>query len=139
MKPYTSENLRNVAIIAHGGAGKTSLAEAMLFNGGSTDRLGSVDNGNSVLDSEPEEIKRKITLTSAIHHLDWQGKHINVIDTPGYANFIVDTKASLRVAGGAVVIVSAISGVKDTGLVVTMVFIINSGDVFGGCCVKSTL
>ena len=112
MKPYTSENLRNVAIIAHGGAGKTSLAEAMLFNGGSTARLGSVDNGTSVLDSEPEEIKRKITLTSAIHHLDWQGKHINVIDTPGYANFIVDTKACLRVAGGAVVIVSAISGVK---------------------------
>ncbi|MCD6429689.1 MAG: elongation factor G [Deltaproteobacteria bacterium] len=112
MNPYTSENLRNVAIIAHGGAGKTSLAEAMLFNGGSTARLGSVDNGTSVLDSEPEEIKRKITLTSAIHHLDWQGKHINVIDTPGYANFIVDTKACLRVAGGAIVIVSAISGVK---------------------------
>ncbi len=112
MKPYTSENLRNVAIIAHGGAGKTTLAEAMLFNGGSTDRLGSVDNGTSVLDSEPEEIKRKITLTSAVHHLDWEGKHINVIDTPGYANFIVDTKACLRIAGGAVVIVSAISGVK---------------------------
>ncbi len=112
MKPYTSENLRNVAIIAHGGAGKTTLAEAMLFNGGSTARLGSVDTGTSVLDSEPEEIKRKITLTSAVHHFDWQGKHINVIDTPGYANFIVDTKACLRVAGGAVVIVSAISGVK---------------------------
>ncbi len=112
MKPYTSENLRNVAIIAHGGAGKTSLAEAMLFNSGSTARLGSVDNGTSVLDSEPEEIKRKITLTSAIHHFDWQGKHINIIDTPGYANFIVDTKACLRVTGGAVVIVSAISGVK---------------------------
>ena len=112
MKPYTSENLRNVAIIAHGGAGKTSLAEAMLFNGGSTDRLGSVDAGTSVLDSEPEEIKRKITLTSAVHHFDWQGKHVNVIDTPGYANFIVDTKACLWVAGGAVVIVSAISGVK---------------------------
>ncbi len=112
MKPYTSENLRNVAVIAHGGAGKTSLAEAMLFNGGSTSRLGSVDNGTSVLDSEPEEIKRKITLSSAIHHFDWKGRHVNVIDTPGYANFIVDTKSCMRVAGGAVVIVSAISGVK---------------------------
>jgi elongation factor G len=112
MKPYLSEDLRNVAIIAHGGAGKTSLAEAMLFNGGSTSRLGSVDNGTSVLDSEPEEIKRKITLTSAIHHFDWQGRHVNLIDTPGYANFIYDTKSSMRVAGGAVVIVSAISGVK---------------------------
>lgn len=112
MKPYTSENLRNVAIIAHGGAGKTSLAEAMLFNGGSTSRLGSVDSGTSVLDSEPEEIKRRITLTSAIHHFDWKGRHVNVIDTPGYANFIVDTKSCMRVAGGAVVIVSAISGVK---------------------------
>jgi len=112
MKPYTSENLRNVAIIAHGGAGKTSLAEAMLFNGGSTSRLGSVDNGTSVLDSEPEEIKRRITLTSAIHHFDWKGRHVNLIDTPGYANFIYDTKSCMRVAGGAVVIVSAISGVK---------------------------
>jgi len=112
MKPYLSEDLRNVAIIAHGGAGKTSLAEAMLFNGGSTSRLGSVDNGTSVLDSEPEEIKRKITLSSAIHHFDWQGRHVNLIDTPGYANFIYDTKSSMRVAGGAVVIVSAISGVK---------------------------
>ena len=112
MKSYTSENLRNVAIIAHGGAGKTSLAEAILFNGGSTDRLGSVDSGTSVLDSEPEEIKRKITLSSSVHHCDWQGRHLNIIDTPGYANFIVDTKACLRVTGGAVVIVSAISGVK---------------------------
>ncbi len=112
MKPYTSENLRNVAIIAHGGAGKTSLAEAMLFNGGSTSRLGSVDSGTSVLDSEPEEIKRKITLNSAIHHFDWKGRHVNIIDTPGYANFIYDTKSCMRVAGGVVVIVSAISGVK---------------------------
>ncbi len=112
MKAYKSEDIRNVAIIAHGGAGKTTLAEAMLFTAKTTDRLGSVDQGTSVLDYEPEEIKRNITISSSIHHLDWQGKHVNIIDTPGYANFITDTRSCMRVAGGAILIVSAISGVK---------------------------
>ncbi|MBW1645491.1 MAG: elongation factor G [Deltaproteobacteria bacterium] len=112
MKAYQSDDIRNVAIIAHGGAGKTTLAEAMLFTAKATDRLGSVDQGTSVLDFEPEEIKRNITISSAFHHFDWQGKHINIIDTPGYANFIMDTRACMRVAGGALLIVSAISGVK---------------------------
>ncbi|MBN2332895.1 MAG: elongation factor G [Deltaproteobacteria bacterium] len=112
MKAYQSEDIRNVAIVAHGGAGKTTLAEAMLFTAKTTDRLGSVDQGTSVLDYDPEEIKRNITISSAFHHCDWQGKHINIIDTPGYANFIVDTRSCMRIAGGAILIVSAISGVK---------------------------
>jgi elongation factor G len=103
---------RNISIIAHGGAGKTSLAEAMLFNAKAIDKLGKVDDGTSHLDFEPEEIKRKITISAAIHHYDWDGFRVNLIDTPGYSNFLTETRDSLRVVGGAVVILSAISGVK---------------------------
>lgn len=106
------ERKRNISIIAHGGAGKTSLAEAMLFNAGAVERLGKVDDGTSHLDFEPEEQKRKITVSAAMHHYDWDGCRVNVIDTPGYSNFLTETRDSLRVVGGAVVILSAISGVK---------------------------
>lgn len=106
------EKKRNISIIAHGGAGKTSLAEAMLFNAGAIDRLGRVDDATSHLDFEPEEQKRKITISAALHHYDWAGHRINLIDTPGYSNFLTETRDSLRVVGGAVVILSAISGVK---------------------------
>jgi len=103
---------RNLSIIAHGGAGKTSLAEAMLFAAGAIERLGRVDDGTSHLDFEPEEQKRKITISAALHHYDWNGFRVNLIDTPGYSNFLTETRDSLRVVGGAVVILSAISGVK---------------------------
>ncbi len=105
-------NKRNISIIAHGGAGKTSLSEAMLFNAGATDRLGRVDDETSVLDYEPEEHKRKISISAAVHHYDWSGSRVNLIDTPGYSNFLTETRDALRVTGGAVVILSAISGVK---------------------------
>jgi elongation factor G len=107
-----AEQLRNVALIAHGGSGKTSLAEAMLFNGKSTTRLGKVDDGTSNFDYEPEEIKRHSTLSTAFHHAKWKKNKINIIDTPGDDNFLSDTKFSLDAADGAVVVISAISGVK---------------------------
>ncbi|OGP32300.1 MAG: translation elongation factor G [Deltaproteobacteria bacterium GWC2_42_11] len=103
---------RNVAIIAHSGAGKTTLAEAVLFNAKATDKLGRVDDGSSMLDFEPEEIKRKITLSAKVHHYEWDKYSVNIIDTPGYSNFIPETENCLTVVGGAVVILSAISGVK---------------------------
>ncbi|MBI5885458.1 MAG: elongation factor G [Deltaproteobacteria bacterium] len=103
---------RNVAVIAHSGAGKTSLAEAMLFDAGAVPRLGRVDDATSVFDSEPEERKRKITVSSAMHPCDWDGYRLNLIDTPGYSDFLYDTEMALAVAAGAVVILSAISGVK---------------------------
>ena len=103
---------RNMSIVAHGGAGKTTLAEAILYNAKVTDRPGSVDAGTSILDFEPEEQKRKITISAAIHHYDWAGHRVNIIDTPGYSNFLTETRDALRIAGGAVVILSAISGVK---------------------------
>jgi elongation factor G len=112
MAKYDTAKLRNIGIVAHGGAGKTSLAEAILFTSGMTDRLGRVDDGTSNLDYEPEEVKRKITMTSSLHHCEWKEHPLHIIDTPGYGNFIADTRACMRALGGAVVILSSISGVK---------------------------
>ncbi|MDY7032876.1 MAG: elongation factor G [Thermodesulfobacteriota bacterium] len=112
MKKIEILKLRNIGIVSHGGAGKTSIAEAMLFNAKMTERLGSVDNGTSVMDYEPEEMKRKITISSSVHHLDWDKHKINIIDTPGDANFSNDTKNSLRVADGAVIVIDATSGIR---------------------------
>lgn len=112
MAKYDTAKVRNVGIVAHGGAGKTSLTEAILFAAGTNDRLGRVDDGSSTMDFEPEEIKRKITVSSSLNHGEWKGHYLHLIDTPGYGDFIADTRSCLRVLEGAVVIVSAISGVK---------------------------
>ncbi|NWF97375.1 MAG: elongation factor G [Nitrospirae bacterium] len=106
------DKIRNVAVIAHGGAGKTSLIEAMLFDAGSIDRLGSVLDGTTTTDYEPEEIERKITITSSLAFCNWNNCRINLVDTPGFINFLEDTRGCLRAVDGAIVIVSAISGVK---------------------------
>ncbi len=107
-----SELLRNVALIAHVGSGKTSLAEAMLFNGKGTSRLGKVDDGTSNFDFEPEEIKRRITISTSIHHCEWKKHIINIIDTPGDDNFLSDTKACLQAADGVIVVLDATAGIK---------------------------
>jgi elongation factor G len=107
-----SEQLRNIGLVGHVGCGKTSLAEAMLLNGKATSRLGRVDDGSSNFDFEPEEIKRKITLSTAFHHCTWKKHTVNIIDTPGDDNFLTDTKFSLKAADGAVVVIDATSGVK---------------------------
>lgn len=112
MANFEVDKIRNIAVIAHGGAGKTSLVEAVLFDSGSIDRLGRVDDGTSTTDHEPEEIARKITITSSLAFCNWNGYRINLIDTPGFINFLEDTRGCLRAVDGAVVIVSAISGVK---------------------------
>src|SRR4030066_1477619 len=106
------DKIRNVAVIAHGGAGKTSLVEAMLFDSGSIDRLGNVEDGTTTTDYELEDITRKITTSSSIAFCNWNGHRINLIDTPGFINFLEDTRGCLRAVDGAIVIVSAISGVK---------------------------
>ena len=112
MGQFETSKIRNLGIIAHGGAGKTSLSEAILFDTGMIDRLGRVDDGTSTMDFEPEEIKRKISITSALDHCEWKGHSIHIVDTPGYGNFIADTRACMRALDCAVVILSAISGVK---------------------------
>jgi elongation factor G len=112
MGRFDTSKIRNLGIIAHGGAGKTSLAEAILFDTKMIDRLGRVDDGTSTMDFEPEEIKRKISITSALDHCEWNDHSLHIVDTPGYGNFIADTRACMRALDGAVVILSAISGVK---------------------------
>ncbi|MGD9808615.1 MAG: elongation factor G [Deferribacterales bacterium] len=107
-----TKNIRNVAFISHGGAGKTSLVETILFNAKSTQRIGSVDNGTSVMDFDPVEIERGISLNSKVSTIEWLKTQINIVDTPGYANFLHETRAGLSAVGGAVVIASAITGVK---------------------------
>ncbi len=107
-----TKDLRNIALISHGGAGKTSLADAFLFDAKANNRLGTVDDGTSLFDFEPEELKRQKTLTSSLHHFKWKKCFINIIDTPGDANFLADVRSSLQVVDTAVVLIDAVSGVQ---------------------------
>jgi elongation factor G len=106
------EKLRNVGILGQGGSGKTSLGEAMLFGAGATQRLGKVLDGTSVLDYEPEEIKHRISISTAFHSLSWKKFPLTVIDTPGYAAFIADTINSMRAFGGAVFVLNPSVGLR---------------------------
>ncbi len=112
MGKYDTTKLRNLGIVAHNSAGKTSLVEAILYNTGMTTTLGKVDLGTSSMDFEEEEIKRKATLSASLDHCLWTDHSLHIVDTPGISNFLHDTRRCLRVLGGAVVIVSAISGTK---------------------------
>src|SRR5687767_12120258 len=112
MKPTTPDLIRNVALIAHGGAGKTSLAEAMLFDAGAIPRLGSVDAGTAALDWEPDEQRRHHSINLGIGTLDADGARITVIDTPGYADFQADVVQALAAVDAAIVVVDASAGVE---------------------------
>src|SRR5438552_7739285 len=104
--------IRNVGVVGHGGVGKTSLVEAMLFAAGAVTRLGRVDDGSTTTDFDPDEIKRKISINTSIAYCDWKGHRINLVDTPGYGDFIADARAGLRVVEAAVVVVDAVAGVQ---------------------------
>ena len=112
MKSYPTENIRNVVLVGHGGAGKTSLAEAMLFRSGATTRLGRATDGNTVCDFDDEEIRRQISVGTALAPVEWDGHKINVLDAPGYADFIGETRAAMRVADLAVFVVSGVEGLE---------------------------
>ncbi len=112
MKSYPTEKIRNVGIIAHQSAGKTSLAEAMLFCAGGTNRLGKVGEGNTTFDFLPEEVRRQVSAASAVGFAEWNGHLVDIVDTPGYQDFFVDVLYSLKVCDGALLILSAVSGVK---------------------------
>jgi len=112
MKDYSIKNIRNVAMIGHGSCGKTSLASAFLFNSGAVNRLTQVDKGNTVTDYDPDEKERQISINSALCHLEWNENKINIIDCPGYTNFLWDTRSSLRAVDAGVTVVSANSGVE---------------------------
>ena len=112
MKVYTAENIRNVALISHVGAGKTSLLDAALYDTGAVTRQGKVDEGSSVADHDPDELKRRMTLNAKVLPVEWKNSKINFIDTPGYADFVGEVKAGLRVADAALVVVTAEKGVE---------------------------
>ncbi len=112
MRVYESDAIRNVALVGHGAAGKTSLASAMLFTAGAVNRLARVEDGNTVTDWEEEEIERKISISSALAHCEWSKKKINILDTPGYHTFLAETKLALRATDAAIVVVDAVAGVE---------------------------
>ena len=112
MKVYATEDLRNVAFVGHGDCGKTTIASAMLFASGATNRLGNVDDGTAPTDFDEEEIERKISLQVGLAPVEWKGKKLNVLDAPGYAAFMADAKAALSVADSALLCVEAVSGIQ---------------------------
>ena len=112
MSKYESKSIRNLAVIGHGGTGKTTLCESILFVAGKTDRPGRVDEGTSSMDYEPEEQKRHISISASTNNVEWEKHRINIIDTPGDSNFSFDTKSCLRIVDGAVVLVDAVGGVE---------------------------
>ncbi|TMC18762.1 MAG: elongation factor G [Chloroflexi bacterium] len=112
MKVYRAEQIRNVALISHVGAGKTSLVDAALYDSGAATRQGKVDEGSSVADYDPDELKRSMTLHAKAIPVEWKNTKINFIDTPGYADFVGEVKAGLRVADAALVVVTAEKGVE---------------------------
>ncbi len=112
MKVYKAEQIRNVALISHGGAGKTSLVDVALYDTGAVTRIGKVDEGTSISDHDPDEIKRRMSINLTVIPVEWRDTKINFLDTPGYADFVGEVKAGLRVADGAVVVVTAEKGVE---------------------------
>ena len=112
MKVYEAAAIRNVAVVGHGGCGKTQLVSAALLAAGAVNRLGLVDDGSTVTDFDDEEIARKHSLSSSLAYGEWQKTKINFIDTPGFANFFSDARAALRVAEAALVVVDAVHGVE---------------------------
>jgi elongation factor G len=112
MKEYTAENIRNVALISHSGAGKTMLGEAMLHVTGATNRLGQIEDGSTIGDFEEEEIRRGISLSTAILPVEYKNRKINLLDTPGYTDFIGEVISALRVADSAIVVIDSVAGAE---------------------------
>jgi len=112
MKDYDADKIRNIAVVGHGSSGKTSLTSAFLFNAGVTSRFTKVESGNTVTDYDPDEIERNISINSAVCFLEWNGCKINLVDCPGYTNFLWDTRASLRAVDAGVLLVCGVAGVE---------------------------
>jgi elongation factor G len=112
LKNYQTEQIRNIGVVAHGGAGKTSLVEAMLYNTGVINRLGRVEDGTTTADYHPEEINRQITIHTSLVPCEWKNCKLNILDTPGFADFIAEVKEVLRVADSLLFVVSAVDGVE---------------------------
>ena len=112
MKVFDTPSIRNVAVVGHGGCGKTSLVSAMLFDTGAVNRLGRVDDGTTPTDFDPDEVERRISLQTALAWGEWRKIKVNLLDAPGYANFFAEAQASLRVADAAMLVVDSVAGVE---------------------------
>lgn len=112
MKSYPTENIRNIVLVGHGGAGKTSLAEALLFASGAINRMGKTTEGNTVCDFDDEEIRKEISISTALAPVEWKDHKLNVLDAPGYADFIGEMRAAMRVADLAIFVVSGVEGLE---------------------------
>ncbi len=107
-----AEQIRNIALVSHNGAGKTSLAEIMLYKAGLSNRIGRVEDGNTLMDFEPEELKRQTSISSGLHQFEWKKHTINIIDTPGDQNFFTETKNCMQGADAALFVIDAVDGVR---------------------------
>jgi elongation factor G len=112
VKSYEAKDIRNVLLVGHGGAGKTTLLEAMLFTSGAITRMGTVEDGNTVSDHDPDEQKRGISVSLSMAPIEWHDTKINVLDAPGYADFVGDVRSAIRAADAVIVVVSAVDGVE---------------------------
>ncbi|TCO69685.1 elongation factor G [Marinisporobacter balticus] len=112
MKGYVSDSIRNVALVGHGGCGKTILAEAMLYTTGVINRLGRTEDGNTVSDFDKQEIERNLSISTSLIPIEWEKDKYNLLDTPGYFDFVGEVNSALRIAGGAIIVVDASSGVE---------------------------
>lgn len=112
MQVYTSKNIRNVGVVSHGGAGKTSLVEAMLYDAGHITRLGKIEDGTTVTDYLPVEVKRKVTVNTVLAPVEWKDCKINLLDTPGYADFIGEVKSAMRAVDSLLLVIDGVSGIE---------------------------
>ncbi|MDP9296447.1 MAG: elongation factor G, partial [Actinomycetota bacterium] len=112
MKTYDATDIRNVLLVGHGGSGKTSLLEAMLFTSGGLTRMGKVEDGNTTSDHDPEEIRKGISVSLSLAPVEWGGVKINVLDAPGYADFVGDLRNAIRAVDAVLIVVSAVEGVE---------------------------
>src|SRR5947209_15199070 len=112
MNVYEPRNIRNVLLAGHSGAGKTTITEAILFAAGTVTRMGSVEDGNTVSDHDPEEVRRGISVSLSLAPFEWQDAKINLLDAPGYADFIGDVEGALRAVDLCLFVVSAVAGVE---------------------------
>ena len=112
MKDYSTENIRNIALIGHGGSGKTILGDAMLFSTGAVTRIGRVEDGSTVSDYRADEIERQISISGSVLTTELQGTKFNIIDTPGYTDFVGEVLSSLKVAYTAMILLKAVEGIE---------------------------
>ena len=133
MKVYTTDKIRNVVILGHGSAGKTTLTEAMAYLGGLTSRMGKVEDGTTISDFTKEEQKREISIRTSLIPVEWNDYKINILDTPGYFDFIGEVEEALSVADGAIIVVSGKSGINRFNRDGAGAVAADAG--FGGCYV----